>query len=220
MYISACSPRSIGFAVTSAQVATQRELHANMDGCYSTCAQRGRNLFLRVWHARRQQATTSNAAATLQHFASVVSLPQASVRRRYSTARSTEYTLTTEDKFEIVELCNRFDQTLNMGKQETLAKFFHPEAALNINLQVMTPLQHSSSYPFHRNRDIVRNQQSSTATWLTQAYPAQLIPTYCVRGHLDEKIFSSCASILKSAAEVTVHKMLPRPCPSMLPREC
>lgn len=63
---------------------------------------------------------------------------QASLRSRYSTGHfTTGYTLSTEDKFEIVELCNRFDQTLNLGKQETLARFFSPDAAVNINLQVI-----------------------------------------------------------------------------------
>ncbi|WIA22084.1 hypothetical protein OEZ85_004427 [Tetradesmus obliquus] len=59
---------------------------------------------------------------------------------RYSTSPNpphfnhTSYELSTEDKFEIMEVCHRFDQVLNLGQQERLGSFFSSDAVVNIDM--------------------------------------------------------------------------------------
>lgn len=53
---------------------------------------------------------------------------------RYSTGHFTsEYTLSTEDRLEIIDLCHKFDHILNQGSQDMLGELFAPDA------QVITP---------------------------------------------------------------------------------
>jgi hypothetical protein len=47
---------------------------------------------------------------------------------RYSTGHFTEYTLSTEDRLEIVDLCHKFDHILNQGNQHKLGELFAPDA--------------------------------------------------------------------------------------------
>jgi len=49
-------------------------------------------------------------------------------------AHFTEYTLSSDDKLDIMELCHKFDMTLNQGQQERLGTYFVDEA------EVITPL--------------------------------------------------------------------------------
>lgn len=50
-------------------------------------------------------------------------------RAAYSTSHfTTEYTLSTEDRLEIIDLCHKFDRALNLGQQDKLGAFFVPEA--------------------------------------------------------------------------------------------
>jgi hypothetical protein len=52
--------------------------------------------------------------------------------RAYSASHFTTYTLTTDDKLEIMELCHKFDHTLNAGRQDKLGAFFAPDAQVRV----------------------------------------------------------------------------------------
>ena len=49
----------------------------------------------------------------------------------YSTGHFTNYTLTTEDRLEIIDLCHKFDHILNQGHQEKLGELFAPDAQVS-----------------------------------------------------------------------------------------
>lgn len=48
---------------------------------------------------------------------------------QYSTGHFTsEYTLSIEDRLEIIDLCHKFDHILNQGRQDMLGDLFAPDA--------------------------------------------------------------------------------------------
>lgn len=54
----------------------------------------------------------------------------------YSTGHyKTTYTLSVEDRLEIVDLCHKFDHILNLGHQEKLGDLFAPDAQVGGHLQ-------------------------------------------------------------------------------------
>eukprot|EP00775_Hariotina_reticulata_P014334 gene14334-60_t len=69
----------------------------------------------------------------LQPRLSLAPRPTAQLQKLY-VAHFTEYTLSSDDKLDIMELCHKFDMTLNLGQQDRLGTFFVDEA------EVITPL--------------------------------------------------------------------------------
>jgi hypothetical protein len=65
----------------------------------------------------------------------------AQVVPHYSTGHFTEYTLSTEDRLEIVDLCHKFDHMLNQGQQHKLGVLFAPDAQVPVGF---SSVAHSS----------------------------------------------------------------------------
>lgn len=57
--------------------------------------------------------------------------------RAYSTGHYTTFSLSTEDRLEILDLCHKFDNLLNMGRQDKLGELFAPDAQVSHNTKLL-----------------------------------------------------------------------------------
>lgn len=88
--------------------------------------------------------------------------------RRLAAAHFTEFSLTADDKLDIMELCHKFDATINAGQQDKLGSFFAPEA------EVITPAGQVKGLPaileyFDRCRPLAQGKRHLTSNIIVEA---------------------------------------------------